>query len=218
MRIGVGVSTTTRRPDHFERWVDLLASDLFVNITDKYIAHDIDSVAKSKNECLRNLRECDYVFLFDDDCFPIKAGWEKIFIDAHNAFGCHHFSYLHNFLHVRKVGGKDGISTYNNSIGCMMFLTKDAIERVGAYDEGYGKYGYEHVDYSERVLMAGLAPARNICPDVAPEYIYSMDIDGWMKFDFKHHHTLTPDEMIAAEKTASEHISKRDDKIINIPL
>lgn len=218
MKIGVGVTTTSRRQNHMANWYKISRSDLFADITKVYFANDVDGVAKAKNQCLRELSDCDYIFLFDDDCFPIKKGWEQVFIDAHNQIGCHHFSYLHNFEHVRKLGTDKGISTYNNSLGCMMFITKDVLERVGAYNESFGKYGYEHVEYSERIAMAKLSPARNICPDVAPDYIYSMDIDSWMRFDFKHHSTLTPDEMVKAEKIASDYLKSRDKEEIQIKL
>lgn len=217
MKIGCGITTTSKRPYHQQYWDKLVMGKLFDNVNEIHFAHGFDGVAKAKNDCLRKLRDSDVVFLFDDDTFPIKEGWEKLFIDAYNTRGIHHFSYLHNFQHIRKLSGENGISIYNNSAGCMMFLTKDVIERVGAYDEGFGRYGYEHAQYSERIRLAGLAPARNICPDAAPEFIYSMDLDSWKKFDFKHCSTLSPDEMIEAEKKASEHLSIQNETIY-LPL
>ena len=66
---------------------------------DLYVATDSDKdrqgVARRKNECLRALKDCDYVFLFDDDCFPIKDGWVNFFIQSGDA----HLLYLHSDLH-----------------------------------------------------------------------------------------------------------------------
>ena len=31
----------------------------------------------SKNKCIELLEGCEHIFLFDDDTYPIKEGWEK---------------------------------------------------------------------------------------------------------------------------------------------
>ena len=205
LKIGIAVTTTSARPHHKDHWQNIYLFTSLCEGMNVVFVNDLDGVAKAKNECLRKLKDCDYIFLFDDDCFPIKEGWANFFIDAHNKTGVHHFSYLHNYLHIRKVQtDNNGLSVYNNSAGCMMFLTKDILDRVGAFNESFGKYGYEHVEYSVRCKMSGLAPHHNICPDNASDYIYAMDLDSDRSFDFKHIPTLSVKEMEQANKISSK--------------
>ena len=190
--IGIAITTTSARPHHKAYWENIaLFSPLCVGMKIKFI-HDVKGVAAAKNECLRELKDCDYVFLFDDDCFPIKEGWAQMFIDAHNVTGCHHFSYLHDYLHIRNVG---------------------------AFNEAFGLYGYEHVEYSVRCKLAGLAPHHNVCPDDAPDFIYSMDLDSYADFDFSHVPTLSVQEMTEAHKVSVVKFTESiDNPIIYLPL
>lgn len=205
MKIGIGVTTTSKRPHHKAYWENIALFTSLCQGMKVKIVSDIDGIAKAKNECIKALTDCDYVFLFDDDCFPIQEGWAQLFIDAHKSTGCHHFSYLHNYLHIRKSRQiTDDVSEYSNSAGCMLFITKDVIDRVGAFNENFGVYGYEHVEYSIRCKLAGLAPHHNVCPDKAPEYIYSMDLDSWQKFDFNHYPTLSATDMNNAHDVSVE--------------
>lgn len=54
-------------------------------------------IAKSKNKCLELLEKCDYIFLFDDDFYPIKEGWEKIYIETSKETGIQHFCFTFDF-------------------------------------------------------------------------------------------------------------------------
>ena len=74
--IGIGY-TTYKRDDLLQECLD----NLRLNTTLDYklhIARDTDEdrrgIALRKNECLHHLQDCDYIFLFDDDCYPIKKG------------------------------------------------------------------------------------------------------------------------------------------------
>ena len=187
MKIGIGV-TTYKRVKHFE---------LFSEQVEKYTSKDsgityavaLDTlgerkgIAYRKNECLRALKDCDYIFLFDDDCFPIKEGWANFFINAHKASGQHHFLYLKETPTIKKISNwtnfvknETYINIYNNCGGAFMFLTKEAIEKVGAFDERFGLYGFEHAQYSDRIHLAGLTPmGKYLSPAGAGEYIYAMD-------------------------------------------
>ncbi len=81
------------------------------------------------------------------------------------------------------------ITEYNNSSGCMMFFTREAIQRVGAYNEAYGIYGFEHADYSNRIHRAGFAElGAYTCPAGAGEYIYSLDLDNHLPFNKQLNH------------------------------
>lgn len=186
MRIGIGC-TTYKRPEHLKLWHTQIIKHTPI-FDDLFIADDsIDrkGIAYRKNECLRALRDCDYIFLFDDDTLPIKDGWAEFFINAHKASGQHHFMYLKESPTLRRInretmvvdGKATDIDTYNNCAGCMMFLTKEVIERVGGFGK-YLNYGFEHAGYSDRIHKAGLTPlGAYTCPTGVEEYILSMDYD-----------------------------------------
>ena len=185
-KIGIGI-TFFDRPDVFqftlkqiEKHTDTEKYDVkYYLAADSY--EDRRGVAYRKNECLRNLKDCDYIFLFDEDCFPIDDNWIEVFINAHKATGNHHFIYQHETAEVNALDEKNGIVSYDNCNGCMMFLTKETLSKVGAFSPNFGLYGYEHANYSNRVHMAGLTPyGRYICPKDAYKHLYSLDIDDWM--------------------------------------
>ena len=181
MKIGIGV-TTYNRPKHIKLLGEQLRKTRSVDSRDwhiTYIAEDDPrkGIAYRKNECLRELKDSDYVFLFDDDTLPIKKGWAEFFIEAHKASGQHHFLYLKETPTIKQLcvhlKPEDpltpslpySINEYNNCGGCFMFLTKEVIEKVGAFDETFGLYGFEHCDFSDRIHMAGLTPmGKYLCP------------------------------------------------------
>jgi len=49
-------------------------------------------IARAKNRCLKELQDCEHIFLFDDDIYPIKHGWAEFYIDASNKSGYKAFS------------------------------------------------------------------------------------------------------------------------------
>lgn len=206
MKIGIGV-TTYNRPKHLKLWMEQFIKyspgmQVFVTEDDGFDENTYGEIkrrgiAYRKNECLRALKYCDYIFLFDDDCFPIKEGWAEFFIEASKASGQQHFMYLKQTPTIKNINKyprglqrEDGstfvcqIEEYNNCSGCMMFLTKEVIEKVGGYNPAYGIYGFEHAGYSNRIHTAGLTPlGAYTCPAGAGEYIYSMDLDNHLPFN-----------------------------------
>jgi len=153
MRIGLGV-TSYKRPQMLQKFL----ANLYENVTYDYVLHiaqdtDIDrqGVAARKNECLRALKDCDHIFLFDDDCYPIKKGWEEFFIKS----GQNHLLFLDDKLH--KNWGTASTSSsildvYRDCGGVFMYMTRAAVEKVGAFNEGFKLWGFEHAEYSIRIL------------------------------------------------------------------
>lgn len=203
--IGVGI-TTRNRPDvlnscleHFyafsEKSTKIVvvddASDFDHTIVENYGYERHKNperlgIAKSKNKCLSLLTDCDYIFLFDDDCFPRQKGWEQYFINAHLKTGIHHFNQLpssfsqvDNIIDGRyeingvKINRFSGVGFASST----MFLTKRVLDEVGGYDKNYGFYGYEHCGYSIRVHRAGLTLGIGpwLAMDDIEEYLYSYD-------------------------------------------
>ena len=137
-----------------------------------YAATDTDEdrrgVAFRKNECLRALKDCDYVFLFDDDCFPIKDGWVDFFIDRNDP----HLLFLNGDLHAYILQTTE---SYRNCGGVFMYMTKECIEKVGAFNEKFGTWGFEHAEYSKRIASVyNLEYAYN-CKRGTDNYLYAHD-------------------------------------------
>lgn len=210
MKIGCGV-TTYQRPDHIRLWNEQMKNHKpSATIPHEvYIASDSQvrmGIAYRKNECLRALKDCDYIFLFDDDCFPIKDYWADFFIKAHKASNQHHFLYLKETSTIKKTGSNFKVNIYGNCGGCFMFLTKEVIKKVGGYNKKYGYYGFEHAGYSHRIHYAGLTPmGMYLCPEGAGEFIYAMDYDFNLPFNRKLKHTMS---LINEVNTISKYIEE----------
>ncbi|KKK47262.1 hypothetical protein LCGC14_3156980, partial [marine sediment metagenome] len=177
MNIGLGV-TTYKRPEHLKLFKEQLkkfskrGSTLGLGLLDYLVKiHEYDDevarkgIAYGKNQCLKALKDCDYIFLFDDDCVPIKEGWIKWFIKARKESGQHHFLYLRDTPSLRCTGVKKGIQIFNNCGGAFMFLTKEVLKTVGGFNKNYGLYGHFNFYFLNRRLMArigqGVALASN---------------------------------------------------------
>jgi len=186
MKIGIAC-LAYNRPLHLQHWIKQVAEFSPEDAT-VYIAEDNKNrsgVSFRSNECLRTLKDCDFIFIFNDDCFPIKSGWENVFIEAHKQTGQHHFQFMKesNATKITGVASDRDIENYvdvnifNNTNGCLLFMTKECVEKVGGFDEKYF-YGMEHADYSNRIHRAGLTPfGRYSCPANAEKFIFALDLE-----------------------------------------
>lgn len=152
-----------------------------------YVSKDIPNIAKAKNECLHALRDCDHIFLFDDDCFPIKDGWVEFFINSSKNGLVDHLLYLtdrHNKqLESFEHGG------YLDCGGCFMYMKKSAINRVGYFNTKYKQYGFEHAGYSKRIYKKANILFLSLLK--TPEYLYSLDYQGEGEWGIKHRPSIT---------------------------
>lgn len=226
MRIGIGV-TTYNRPEclkeclqHICDYSDVGALDgmskkdyWFGRTSDGkeitiYVATDTDEdrrgVAYRKNECLRALKGCDYVFLLDDDCHPIKDGWVEFFINS----GHEHLLFLTDKLH-----NKTGVYTYQNCGGVFMFMTKECIEKVGAFNEKFELYGFEHAEYSQRIYKAGLTLLPYNCKPNTDKYLFAHDYSTT-----NHKSSITDEEKKECIKNNWDKFFNSEIKDIYLPL
>lgn len=169
MRIGIGITTTSNRPDHLKLCVSQIEKH-----TKDYVLHiakDFTTIAKAKNDCLFHLKDCDHIFLFDDDCFPIQDGWIDFFINS----GIEHSLYLtqrHNYI---------GLNEYKDCGGCFIYLNKKTLNRVGYFNSAYKQYAFEHAGYSQRISKGNY-----ICLHGTEQYLYSLDYQGEGNWGIKH--------------------------------
>ncbi|MBD8231585.1 glycosyltransferase family 2 protein [Pantoea agglomerans] len=116
-------------------------------------------IARAKNKCFELLEDCEHIFLFDDDTYPLKTDWWKPYTD----FGEPHLLYMfEHFATGRQLNDaallySDGhITAWSHGRGCMLYFSRRCLEVVGGMDPAFGKWGYEHVELSGRIYNAGL--------------------------------------------------------------
>lgn len=214
MRIGVGI-TTRNRPKTIDKalqhFTEFGLHDTKLVVVDDFSdpRHDIGSVidrhpvvnefraspkrlgiAGAKNACIASLQDCDHVFLFDDDAWPIREGWQNAWIDAitEHSVGHSMFSYdlygideRHPIQPVGTFGhGLTEMTIWNNCLGVALHFTRDCLDTLGGYDywNVAHTYGFEHVQMSRRAKEAGFTRGYEyLSPSVLTHYIYSQDVD-----------------------------------------
>ena len=202
-RIGIGITTTPSRPAHLELCLSQMNKHMPKDAM-LFVAHDTNKmgVAHQKNKCLEALKGCDYVFLFDDDCFPIEDGWADAYISEYIRTGNHHFLKINEMPTIEIKGVIDGITSWTNCAGCMMFLTRSAIQTIGTFNEDFGVYGFEHADYTNRIHKAHLTPYGQYLSCKANDKIYALDLQGVGSFNMTHKSSMPFKEMLEHVKKA----------------
>lgn len=186
IKIGIGL-LTYQRPE---------CKKLFLEQVKKFPPHynyqlhveeNNPSISNGKNKNLYALRNCDYIFLFDDDTFPIKKDWDLPFINA----GEHHLLYMderHGFICTDGV-----VSGYKDCSGCFMFMTKEVFNKVGYFNTAYKLNGMEHVGYSTRINKAQ-RENMFVCLNETKDYIYALDLQSEKDWKVWHKTTITPEQ------------------------
>lgn len=135
-------------------------------------------IARAKNKCLELLSDCDHIFLFDDDTYPLQPDWWQPYVASPE----HHLMYLFKDWSSGKPVGDDSIvyqddqhRAHHHSRGCMLYIDRLALDTVGGMDVRYGKAMNEHLDWSMRMHNAGLTTFRYMDVVGSEALIYSMD-------------------------------------------
>jgi len=197
--IGIGV-TTFRRSHYLDEVLRMIR--LYTPSPYKvHVAFDDENnrkgIAKQKNACLYNLRDCEYIFLFDDDCYPKLPDWTSFFITGHRVSGSHHFLYnkdnIHHIDSTSFYSDDVSVVSHKDSGGVFMFLTQKCLSIVGGFYDKYQVYGFEHIGYSTRIHKAGLT--ESLYPTLAGTekrlhaYDYESDnVESTLTYDQKLHY------------------------------
>ena len=185
--IGVGLTTTPNRKHLADEWL----INFRKHTKEPYHLHiheDINyrGVAYSKNENLKALKDCDYIFLFDDDCFPIHDDWVNFFVSS----GENHLLFMNDRFHGAYTTQTKAYKTdklnivvlkhYDNCGGVFMMLKKEVIDKVGAFGN-YSQYGFEHAGYSQRIFKARLTYLPYPMLMGTEFFIKALDYEGTIK-------------------------------------
>ena len=122
----------------------------------------------------------DYIFIFDDDCYPVIDGWIDRLINWMKVSNVHYLAGLDTKnVVITKAIGSTCISS-DCYIGAYFFMDRKCIETIGYYNTEYIRYGYEDITYSRRALAAGLLGTSEGYPFPVwiNMYIHSMDMFG----------------------------------------
>lgn len=135
-------------------------------------------IARAKNKCLELLDDCEHIFLFDEDCWPIAYKWWLPYIRS----GEPHLMYIFpDFPVSPKLNDTIIIYEDNEKIayshprGCMLYFHNSCLKIVGGMDTIFGKWGYDHPDLSNRIYNAGLTSFRYMDVQGGNKLFYSAD-------------------------------------------
>ncbi len=119
-------------------------------------------VAGNSNRLLRCLARFRYGMLLNDDVEILRYGWDQFYFDAMAKTNFHHFIYREDGVYNAErgercdVGGVALDKVVEKPHGAVLAFTNEMFKKVGYFDEAYGLYGMEHVDWSQKVYEFGL--------------------------------------------------------------
>ena len=144
-----------------------------------YVDKERIGAARGKNELIKLMlsKGAEYMFIFDDDCYPVIPGWEDKIIEWSKRNKVHYLAGIdYKNANLQNAFG-DTLISVNPYIGAFFFLDRKCIEKVGMYNEKYIKYGWEDVGYSIRANKAGMTGGKGwFSPAWINMYIHSMDM------------------------------------------
>lgn len=191
MKIAVCITTHNRREifdKTYSQWQKFIpkkaklfvvddASDIPVDQADYRFDTNV-GIAKAKNKCLELADGYDHIFVADDDCYPVVEDWWQPYIDSPEP----HLMYLfQDFATGRKLGDSKLVyqdsqhKAYSHPRGCLLYFDRKVLDVVGGYDSDYARWGYEHVDLSNRIYNNNLTSFRYMDVRRSQELFYSGD-------------------------------------------
>ena len=112
--------------------------------------------AWNKNRALYYLQaytDCDPVLLFEDDTWPVAAGWDEVWIAAARRWQHVNYGYAFNPEDVPGSGTAEDPYQLPAFGGHCTITTRRALEEVGFLDSRFYGYGWEHVEWTHRYRL-----------------------------------------------------------------
>lgn len=189
--IGIGITTRNRR-EVFAKTLTMVvrfmpkdaklvvvddASDVPLK-SSTYRFEENVGVARAKNKCLELLDDCHHIFLFDDDCHPIKEDWWKPYVHSKENHLMYQFKLPYKPHSDMSEVFRDGeVVAYTHTRGSMLYVKRRVLDVVGGMDTRYGLGMYEHTDWTNRIHNAGLTRYRAMDVPGSNELLYCLDQD-----------------------------------------
>ena len=191
-KIAIGITTHNRREvfeESLAEWIKYKPENADIFVVDDASKEPVKSdyrfeqnvgIAKAKNKCLELSEGYDYIFLVDDDVRPKRNDWHLPYINS----GINHLCLTFDKKNTGRVYSpsiraekeENGLKVYSAPNGCMLFLTKKVLETAGGMRPEFGMWGFEHVEYTQRINNLGLTPSPFM--DIANSMDY-FDVLDW---------------------------------------
>lgn len=131
-KIGIGI-TTYNRPDAFAiTYANILkyapkgskivvVDDCSIEpVKEANYRQDVNKgAATCKNKCFELLEDCEHIFLFDDDCYPIVEDWWKPYVNGKQPH--YNFTFKYPKYKIKNVMVSD------NPNGCISWLLLNSL-------------------------------------------------------------------------------------------
>ena len=102
--------------------------------------------------------DVDIGFLAEDDII-FHDGWHDAYVQAIKSSGIQHFSwYVHEPADPVVACNGHLVTTTSGLLGLLLTFTREVLARVGGFKVLSHRYGYEHIQWTYRNILAGLAP------------------------------------------------------------
>jgi glycosyltransferase involved in cell wall biosynthesis len=117
-------------------------------------------ISRAKNTCLRVIVDVQprVGFLAEDDILFHK-GWRQAYLAAMRSSQVQHFSWYPYQPHDRVVACNGGLVTATSGLlGLLLTFTPELVSTMGGFKVLPHAYGYEHIQWTYRAILAGFAP------------------------------------------------------------
>lgn len=171
--IGVGIITYNRLDSlirlikSIRKFTDLTKIPVFVSdesdneITWDWLKNQKDiisfknkrkGIASNTNRIIECLKKFKYKIILNDDVEVQRNGWESFYPDIMKKTGIHHFLYQqHGVYSTVRPNSNEIIEIEQRPHGAVLVIDDECFKQVGYFDENFTFYGFEHVDYSDRI-------------------------------------------------------------------
>jgi glycosyltransferase involved in cell wall biosynthesis len=207
-KIGIGIITCNRskylerllgslhqtQENKFDELIIINDGKEITDIDISYVAHINNEtnlgVGKSKNKALKYLleKDCDFLFLLEDDIVIKDLNVFQKYIDTSNLSGIQHFNFAFHgndnynadgtpAIRLKVEYSKDiAICFYPNVYGAFSFYTKKCLDVVGLMDEEFYN-AVEHIDHTYEVYLKVMTSPFRWFADIADSEKYIEELD-----------------------------------------
>jgi glycosyltransferase involved in cell wall biosynthesis len=186
--IGIAVTTKNRRDialrcvSEWEKYLPQESKFIIVddNSDEPFLGADYRfeknaGIAIAKNKCIELLEGCEHIFLVDDDVWPISQLWWVPYVQSKQVHFCYTFQTGSTLISTLKPIKGELLKSSTAVRGCMMYYHKSVFERVGGFRNDFIGYGWEHIEFTNRIYNSGLTPERYLDVPHSESLFYSLD-------------------------------------------
>jgi len=145
-------------------------------------------IACNSNRLIRCLSRFKYGIILNDDVEILKSGWDTFYIDVMIKTNMHHMTFRQcgvygakNDSILTQINGVNLKVVYDKPHGAVLAFSREMLVTCGYFDESYGIYGMEHVDWSMK------------------PYEFSMQPEGFWDVDGSHEYFVIHDDKSAVD-------------------